>query len=701
MTELAEGIAPAVHADKISVAWAHYRGGRLGLAEQAAMHVLEEEAHDSEAASLLGVVAFRAGRVRDAIGWMERAIEGNPGVASFHGNLCEMYRKAGQLDFALGAGERAVAIDPAYAQGLNNLGIVQFERGAFALAEDAYRRAIASAPDFAEAHNNLGNALRAQRKYEAAEAAFDRAISLRANYAEAFANRGAMLRDLGKFDEAVTVLRRAIAARPAHMEAYSTLAMTFRDMKRDDDALGILARAVAIDPERAEALILIAQILLERGKLDGALSACRRALKNKPDHAGALNLMGRALRDAEDIEGSIAYCRLALAQRPDAPDILNNLGISLLESGDLDGAAAALGRAAKIEPAALSTYINLAAARKFNPGDPEIAVLERASKRKGLNDGERVGLHYALGKVYDDVGEHARAFEQFTAGATLKRRQLAYEEAPMLRLFDRIAHVFTPKLIAEKSGFGDSEARHVFIVGMPRSGSTLVEQILASHPLVHGAGEVKHLHQGIVAVDKTFDSAMRYPELAHLMEKPQFDAIIRHYRANMPTLPEGKRIMTDKMLTNYYYVGLIHLLFPHARIIHCTRNATDTCISCFSKMFREDMSYTYDLKELARYYKKYAALMAHWKAVLPEGLILDVAYEDVVGNIERAARRVVGHCGLEWDAACLDFHKTERVVKTASAAQVRRPLYTNSVQRWRKYGNAVEPLVAELGSLAF
>jgi tetratricopeptide (TPR) repeat protein len=441
--------------------------------------------------------------------------------------------------------------------------------------------------------------------------------------------------------------------------------------------------------------------LLERGKTEGAMSACRRALKNKPNHPGALNLMGRILRETEDLTGSIEHCRRALEQRPDRPDMLNNLGISLLESGDLDGAAAALMRAAEIEPQTLSTYINLAAARRFNAGDPEIAVLERAAERPSLGVEERTGLHYALGKVYDDIGDHARAFAQFEAGAALKRGTISYVEAPMMRLFDRIAHVFSPRLIAEKQGLGDAEARPVFIVGMPRSGSTLVEQILASHAEVHATGELKHLHQGIISVDRTYGSAMRYPELVHLMEKPQFEAIIRHYRAHMPAMPAGKRIATDKMLTNYYYVGLIYLLFPNARIIHCTRNAVDTCLSCFSKLFREEMSYTYDLKELAHYYRKYAGLMAHWKRVLPEGFILDVAYEDVVGDLEREARRVTAHCGLAWDAACLDFHKTERVIKTASVAQVRRPLYASSVQRWRKYGAAVEPLVAELGSLAF
>lgn len=687
--------------EAMALAWEHYRAQRFRLAEQTSRQVLAGQPDNFDAASLLGVLAYRAGQTKDAIGWMERAVAGNPNVAGFHSNLCEMYRQTGDLDRAIAAGERAIALDPNYMQGLNNLGITQFERRDFQAAEQLYRRAIAADPKFAEARNNLANALRAQRRLEEAIEEYRRAIELRPAYPEALSNLGCTLRELGQFEEAEKALRMAIGAKPAYIEAYNNLALTLWDRKQPEEALGVLARSMAIQPDRPEAMIIMASYLLDLGRTKGALYACQRALRNKPDHVGALNLMGRICRDLEDFTGSIDHCRKALALKPDSAEILNNLGISLLEVGDLAGATEALSRAAELEPNSLATYINLASAKKFKPGAPEIKVLEDAVRREDITDEQRMSLHYALGKAYDDVKEHHRAFEQFMAGAAIKRKTLVYDEQPTMRLFDRIRQVFTPKLLAEKAGFGDPTLSPIFIVGMPRSGSTLVEQILASHPQVHGAGEVKFLHQGVLQVDKEFGSAVRYPELMHLIEQSQLRTIVEYYRDHLPALPEGKTRITDKMLTNYYYVGLIYLLFPNARIIHCKRNAVDTCISCYSKMFREDMPYTYDLKEIAHYYRKYTELMEHWKAVLPQHYVLEVRYEEVVGDIEKEARRIVSHCGLEWNAACLEFHKTERPVKTASVTQVRQPLYASSVERWRNYGSLVDPLVAELGALAY
>lgn len=683
------------------IAWEHFRAQRMRLAEQLGRQVIEAYPENADAASLLGVIAFRAGKVQDAIQWMERAVASNPNAAGLYGNLCEMYRQSGQSAKAIEAGRRAVELDPNYLQGLNNLGIALFESTDFNGAEELYRRAIQVDPKFPEAHNNLANALRAQGKSEEALVEYSRAIELRSNYPEALSNLGCTLRDLGRLEESEKAMRMAIGARPNYIEAYNNLALTLWDRKQPEEALGVLARSMAIQPDRPESTIIMASYLLDLGRTKGALYACQRALRNKPDHVGALNLMGRILRDLEDFTGSVEHCRKALELRPDAPDVLNNLGISLLEIGDLDGAQEALSRAAELDPTSIATYINLASAKKFKPGDPAIEVLEKAVKREDISEDQRLSLHYSLGKAYDDIKEHHRAFEQFMAGAAIKRKKLNYDEMPTLRLFDRIKHVFTPKLLEEQAGFGDPNLRPIFIVGMPRSGSTLVEQILASHPQVYGAGEVKYLHQGVLEVDKIFGSAVRYPELMHLVEHSQLKTIIDHYKENLPELPEGKTRITDKMLTNYYYVGLIYLLFPNARIIHCKRNAVDTCISCYSKMFREDMPYTYDLKEIAHYYRKYNELMEHWKNVLPASFITEVKYEEVVGNIEEEARRIVAHCDLEWDPACLDFHKNERPVKTASVTQVRQPLYSSSVERWRNYGDLVQPLVTELGPLAY
>ena len=691
----------------MDTARSHLDAGRLHQAEQMARAALARDERHHEAASLLGVIAFRVGRHDEAISWMVRAAQGDPQVAGYYANLCEMFRIAGRHDEALKAGARAVMLDPAHASAHNNIGVVYIGGGDFVRGAAACRRAVSLAPDFADAHNNLGNALRGQGKMDEAEGAFRRAIAFNPDYFEALANCGAMLRDAQRPDEAEPMLRKALALRPGHVDACVQLAINCQmqaqnktdktDLKESNEALNLLTRAVALDPSRAEAFLIIARILSARGKTQGAITACRRALKVKPDHPAVLNLLGRLLRETDDISSAIDYCRQALVQSPDAPDILNNLGIALLESGDLDGAAGALSQAIAAAPQSITTYINLASARKFKAGDPEIAVMEKALVDLPLEDRNATGLRYALGKVCDDIGEHERAFALFSEGAAMKRKQISYNEAGIMRLFDRIRHVFTPAFVAEKAGLGDPEARHVFILGMPRSGSTLIEQILASHAAVQGLGEVKYLHNAVLSLDEGFAPTMRYPELAHMIDAPQIDAIVRHYHASVPDLAEGKQITTDKMLTNYYYVGLIYLLFPNARIIHSRRNAIDTCLSCFSKLFREDMAYTYDLGELARYHRKCDGLMEHWKKVLPDGFILDVDYENVVGDIETEAKRIVAHCGLDWDPACLDFHKNARTIKTASAAQVRRPLYSSSVERWRKYGAAVEPLAAMLG----
>ena len=700
-------VGASVGLSSMDAARAHIDAGRLRQAEEIARTALAGDARHYEAASLLGVIAFRVGRYDEAISWMVRAAHGDPQVAGYHANLCEMFRIVGRNEEALKAGARAVMLDPAHASAHNNIGVVYIGGGDFIRGEAACRRAVSLAPDFADAHNNLGNALRGQGKIDEAEGTFRRAIALNPDYFEALSNCGAMLRDAKRMDVAEPMLRKALKLRSTHVDAHVQLALNCQmqgdarqdkaDTKASDEALSLLTRAVALDPTRAEAFLVIARILAARGKTQGAITACRRALNAKPDHPAVLNLLARLLRDTDDISAAIDYCRQALVQSPDAPDILNNLGIALLESGDLDGAADALSQAISAAPQTITTYINLASARKFKASDSEIVVMEKALVDLPLSDRNAIGLRYALGKVCDDIGEHERAFTLFSEGAAMKRQQVTYNEGGIMRLFERIQHVFTPEFVAEKAGLGDADARHVFIVGMPRSGSTLIEQILASHASVQALGEVKHLHNAILSLDEGFAPTMRYPELAHMIDAPQLAAIARHYHGAVPTLSAGKLVTTDKMLTNYYYVGLIYLLFPNARVIYSRRNAIDTCLSCYSKLFREDMAYTYDLGELARYHRKCTGLMEHWKKILPEGFILDVDYENVVGDIEAEAQRIVAHCGLPWDPACLDFHKNARTIKTASAAQVRRPLYASSVERWRRYGAAVDPLAVMLG----
>jgi len=322
-----------------------------------------------------------------------------------------------------------------------------------------------------------------------------------------------------------------------------------------------------------------------------------------------------------------------------------------------------------------------------------------AAKPDGLSATDRLRLDYALGKAYADFRDHSSAFKHWASGASAKRSQLAYDENAAFAFFEAIERVFTTELVQAKSGWGDPSQAPIFILGMPRSGSSLVEQILASHPAVYGAGELRTFNDVVLSVRDPDGAAIPYPDFVPALDPASSKLLGSRYvsmlRALAPTT--GERV-TDKMPANYFFVGLIHLLLPNATIIHTIRNAVDTCFSCFSTLFVRDQNHTYDLGEIGRYYKRYERLMAHWRRVLPPGRFLDVNYEELVEDLDGQARRLLEYCGLPWDERCLEFHRTERPIWTASTMQVRQPIYKSSIGRARAYEAFLAPLIASLGN---
>ena len=288
-------------------------------------------------------------------------------------------------------------------------------------------------------------------------------------------------------------------------------------------------------------------------------------------------------------------------------------------------------------------------------------------------------VRFALGKALEDVGDYARrAFEHLLQGNALKRREVKYDEAAHQQSFRAIAEIFDATLLDRFGGVGDPSPVPIFVLGMPRSGSTLIEQILASHPQVQAAGELKNLDRVVRAVSDASGRPVPFPQCISALDADGLRRLGQDYLASLPTLADGKIRITDKAPFNFLYVGLIRLILPDARIIHTLRDPVDTCVSCFSKLFT-DVPFSYDLAELGRYYRWYHELMEHWRSVLPAGAMLDVSYEEVVDNLEQQARRLIDYCGLSWDDRCLNFHQTNRPIATASNVQVRRPLYRSSV----------------------
>jgi len=610
------------------------------------------------------------------------------------------HQQAGRLDDAAAGYRRILSLQPDLANAHNNLGGALAALGSTVEATACYERAIALNPDQADAHYNLGNAFRTLGRRDDAAECYRRAIFLRPDFARTWNNLGIVLHERGQIDDAVMHYERALDLDPDYADAHNNLGLALIAGGRVADALTHYERALILNPDHADAHNNVGATLKDWGRLEGAIAHYRRALVLNPGHADAQANLGTALNDQGKLDDAIANYRRALALNPNHAIAHQKLGIALKDQGNLDGALEHYRQAIAIRPDYAEAHFNRAQVKSFRRGDPDLAALEALAGRQNLSAHNALYLNFALAKALEDSGDHLRAFEHFRKGNTVRRGQINYDEASVLELFRRISTVFDSRLFDRFKGEGNPSAVPVFVLGMPRSGSTLIEQILASHPRIHGAGELTNLETAARSVLTTGNQPDPYPESVSGLSGGALRQIARSYLDLLPPLAGGKKRITDKMPGNFLMIGLIRLILPNARIIHTVRNPIDTCVSCYSKPFVSGhLDFSYDLGELGRYYRGYSELMAHWRNVLPPDAMLDVAYEDVVDDLEGQARRLIDYCGLPWDDRCLDFHHTSRPVSTASAVQVRQPLFRSSLQRWRKYEAGLGPLLRELKSV--
>ncbi|MEP0322283.1 tetratricopeptide repeat-containing sulfotransferase family protein [Bauldia litoralis] len=675
-----------------------YGAGRLDVAERICNQIISVSPRVAMAHNLLGAIQIARGEVAAAVKSFQRAVSLDPNNAQFHANLGETERQRGKLREAGIALRRAVELNPQSAQAFNNLGIVAFDRRDFAEAVDHYRHAIALNTAYPEAQNNLGNALRMLGENDAALEAYQEALLIRENYPEAYNNLATVLREQGQMTEAEHAYRKAIELKPGYMDAYNNLAILLGEEDRLDEALRTLGQALEVNPRAISTLNLVGRTQLKKGNYSQAEQACRLAIKIAPDNPESYSTLGEVYNSADRFTDAIAAYEAALARKPDLWETLNLYGVCLKSVGRMDEAREAFRKSLEFNPDGLGCYNNLADLESFGPDNKHFQTMKRIIGEAADPMDERyTPLHFALGKAYDDVGEYEKAIEHYIAGATLKRARLDYDEAETFAFFDAIQETFTKEFLENPPFQGDASQVPVFIVGMPRTGSSLIEQIIASHPQAFGAGEIKEFNRRLGALRGRFPALPKYPKLARRMSRDHYKLVADGYLSSVRALAPSADRITDKLLTNYYFVGLLHVMFPKAKFIQTRRNPVDACLSCYSKLFHDDMPHSYDFGELGRYYRKYADLMAHWEAVLPPGTMTTVVYEEVVSDVERNARDLIDFIGLPWDEACLAFHESARPVKTASVVQVRRPVYTTSVERWRRYGPAVQPLIESLG----
>ncbi len=598
-------------------------------------------------------------------------------------------------------------------------------------AERGLRDALATDPDDALTWFRLGGLLVEQGRLSEALVSYDQLLTLRPGQHEAMHNRAVVLNALGRPAEALEMLNRVIAQVPNFARAHYNSGVAYAALKRYADAVAAYDRLLALDPEhamgwnnRGVALQALGQtglalasfgrastadpqcaatwanqgnLLRQLNRMAEALHSCNSALKADPNYVSALNergvVLGRLGRHAD----ALADFDRSIAIDPRFVEAHENRFVLLTELGRTQEATSAIEEAIRLAPRRVRPYYNFTETRKVKEGDSCIGAMEAlAEDLDSLSESDRIELCFSLGKAYADTGRHDQAFGWFSRGCALKRSRIAYNEPSTLGIFERAAKIFDDELIRAMAGSGNPSDVPVFILGMPRSGTTLIEQMLASHPKVFAVGEIEAFLAAMVdaaAHEQVPDTPEGFAALSAEALHRLGGSYLNRVR---PRAPHAMRII-DKSLQSFRFAGLIHLALPNARFLRLRRNPLDTCLSCFSKLFAHDLRFTYELGELGRYHAAFDRLMDHWTQVLPSRTLMEVCYEEMVADPEAQARRILDHCGLEWDPAVLDFHRTRRTIRTASVNQVRQPIYSTSVGRWKPYDQHLGPLKQALG----
>ena len=542
---------------------------------------------------------------------------------------------------------------PDHPMALHLAGVVALQQNKRDEALKSIEKSVAIDPRNAAAQCDLGFLLTSAGRYGEAETHLREALRLKSAFPEGQLNLGNLLRLTGRRSEAEHAYAQAIGLRPKFAEALINRAIVLLDLGRARDAEPMIKRALDVRPEAPELHNLYGRILDALGRMDEAIAAHRKAVELDPRRAQSYAELGNTLvaygKQAEGIE----QYRTALRIDPDRADLRRVLG------KHLDEAAAFVERE--------SDY------RASTPNSPA-----------------RMHLGFDLAKAYEEAGEHARAFQLLEEANLIRRRSFNYRRSDSESAFGEIERNFTSELFAKHASAGSPDPTPIFIVGMPRSGTTLVEQILASHPEVAGAGELTLLRE-LVAGQTSGDASMDYATMLAGMDDTAFSRLGTRYVETLRGFSATARHITDKMPGNFMLVGMIKLMLPNARVIHCVRDAADTGISIYRNFFSTHLGYAYDLGEIGHYHRLYQSLMAHWNTVLP-GFVNDISYEALVADQEGETRRLLELCGLDFHPACLEFFRTERPVHTASAAQVRKPISAASVGIAKRYGEALAPL---------
>ncbi|QPC93987.1 tetratricopeptide repeat-containing sulfotransferase family protein [Mesorhizobium sp. INR15] len=504
----------------------------------------------------------------------------------------------------------------------------------------------------------------------------------------------------GQFPEAESLCHRVLARAPNHSLALYILGTLGLDFD-DDLAIKYLARAAAQEPNNPHYQLTLGEAWLKVGDFLLAIKHLKRACELKPDLLEAICRLGEAYTKFDQAEMALPAYEKALKIDSNSARARTGLAKTLMGLGRMEEAAESLNETIARRLDVAEAYNSLVSTRKFSTEAPELNNILSELGDPTVSGEAASMLHLAAGKILNDLARYDEAMDHFQQAARIRVSDKAYDFDidSYRRRVDALINLFDPKLIAAKAGHGDPSDVPVFVLGMPRSGTTLTEQICSSHPAVDGAGEVNKLKRMATALGLGMEATPTFGRQLRSMTEEKSRAMANEYVANLKQYSATAPYIIDKMPHNFENIGLIGFLFPNARIIHCTRDAIDNCLSCFMSNLNDSHSYRYDLRLLGLYYRQYDRLMRHWMELFP-GRIFENRYEALISDQEGQSRRLIDYLGLPWDDACLRFFDKSGSVRTLSRWQVRQPIYASSVKRWKKYGRKIQPLIDALGDLA-
>jgi len=641
---------------------------------------------------------MRENRFADAEEICMKWLSSNPGCTNHLRLLGHSLMKQKRLDEAEEKIRFALSLEPDFPQLEEDLGSVLALKTRFGEAIPHFERAIQQEPSLPTPYKKLGQALIAAGRADEADDVFR--MFLERDPRKNAVAEAIMFVQEGRDDEAIKLLRKILKSDPDNVDAMRYLAAAYLKEKTNmGDAEALLRRASQIAPGYAEVLMLLGSTLLERNRFADAAEAFKKMIKIRPNSDAAWAGLGQAFARGDRTDKAEEALARSIELNPNVPLVHMSYGHILKTNGDQEKALKAYRQAILLKPNFGEIYWSMANLKIFKFEEAEVAAMEEQLRADELGDSAEAHFRFALGKAYEDKRDYDKAWHYYDTGNQKQRGLISHDPVEMELKHAQIMDVFTDEFLQQHSGNGFDVPDPIFVVGMPRSGSTLIEQILASHSMVEGTAELPFLGKMAASMGRYRADSVRFPEAIKDFRKQDWRAYGKQYiEASADHRVLDTPYFTDKLPNNFPLVGLIHLILPNAKIINARRHPIDCCLGNYKQLWGKGQHFAYDVFELAEYYKEYHKIMTHWHSVLP-GKVLDVHYEETVIDLESQVRKILEYCGLPFEDQCLRFYETERAIRTASSEQVRQPIYQGALGRWRHYEKDIACWIEELAPI--